>query len=276
MVTQENKQSPLECLSDPAQIGLMLLGHAYVYSQDTKQDLWQFALEIDELKRHGLTNNEFRWMLARNLVKHAQEITPSGAGDRKFRPLESHLFPSGTCFVPTEIGLSLSRTEVQETTQQHTLLPNNAADHPAFEFAAENASQLEKGIGPLKRLTPNTRNGEKNRASDDSPNSQTPNILSTRPKWDAAQKRLTVGSQVVKLYRWPAINQETILAVFEEDGWPNRIDDPLSVVANLDPKRRLHDTIKCLNRGQEILTIRFRGDGTGAGVKWEFAVNDAN
>ena len=65
-------------------------------------------------------------------------------------------------------------------------------------------------------------------------------------------------------------NQEAILAAFEEESWPPRIDDPLSPVGNQDPKRRLHDTINSLNRHQKLSVIRFLGDGSGQGVRWEF------
>ena len=64
-------------------------------------------------------------------------------------------------------------------------------------------------------------------------------------------------------------NQEAILAAFQEDGWPARIDDPLPPVAETDPKRRLSDTIKCLNRKQQNALVRFSGDGTGEGVLWD-------
>ncbi|MCA9067957.1 MAG: hypothetical protein KDA84_03490, partial [Planctomycetaceae bacterium] len=68
---------------------------------------------------------------------------------------------------------------------------------------------------------------------------------------------------------WPAINQETVLTAFEEEGWPARIDDPLPPHGNVNPRRRLHDTIKHLNKSQHIHLILFRGDGTGKGVIWE-------
>ncbi|MEO1524438.1 MAG: hypothetical protein AAFX06_03340 [Planctomycetota bacterium] len=55
-----------------------------------------------------------------------------------------------------------------------------------------------------------------------------------------------------------------------EDG-PARIDDPLPVDANIEPKRRLSDSIKCLNRNQAARLIRFRGDGTGEGILWDAA-----
>jgi len=59
------------------------------------------------------------------------------------------------------------------------------------------------------------------------------------------------------------------VAVFEEEGWPQHIDDPLPTTADCDSKQRLHDTIKRLNRHQINQLIRFRGDGSGSGVIWE-------
>ena len=56
---------------------------------------------------------------------------------------------------------------------------------------------------------------------------------------------------------------------FEEEGWPAKIDDPLAPQSQQDPKRRLHDTIKCLNRNQKNELLHFRGDGTGEGILWE-------
>jgi hypothetical protein len=61
----------------------------------------------------------------------------------------------------------------------------------------------------------------------------------------------------------------------EEEGWPPRIDDPLPMVAELDAKQRLHDTIKNLNRHQHRRCLRFFGDGTGQGVCWEWIRDDA-
>jgi hypothetical protein len=65
------------------------------------------------------------------------------------------------------------------------------------------------------------------------------------------------------------MNQELVLAAFEEERWPRRILDPLSPQPFHDVKRRLSDTIKFLNRRQENEFIRFHGDGSGEGVIWE-------
>ncbi|WP_146118485.1 hypothetical protein [Blastopirellula marina] len=82
-------------------------------------------------------------------------------------------------------------------------------------------------------------------------------------------RKLLFDQQLVKRFKWPAVNQEMVLCAFQEEGWPERIDDPLPPQAEQDPKRRLADTIKCLNRKQENHLIHFHGDGTGQGIVWE-------
>jgi len=89
------------------------------------------------------------------------------------------------------------------------------------------------------------------------------------PCWDSVRRQLVFQSAIVKCFRWPAANQETVLAAFEEDRWPPRIDDPLPPQPGQSTKRRLSDTIKCLNRHQSSHLLRFHGDGTGEGVLWQ-------
>jgi hypothetical protein len=91
----------------------------------------------------------------------------------------------------------------------------------------------------------------------------------TRPIYDGEKHSLSLNGFEIKKFRWAASNQERILSAFQEEGWPRRIDDPLAQDSKVDPKSRLHDTIKCLNRSQIHQLIKFRGDGTGQGVLWE-------
>ncbi|MFT5300651.1 MAG: hypothetical protein ACI87E_000449 [Mariniblastus sp.] len=90
-----------------------------------------------------------------------------------------------------------------------------------------------------------------------------------RPIWDKQKRELRYGDKLVKQFKWPALNQECVLNAFQEMGWPKEIDDPLSRDPKICPKRRLHDTLKCLNRKQANGIIKFRGDGTGEGVRLE-------
>ena len=96
----------------------------------------------------------------------------------------------------------------------------------------------------------------------------------SKPKWDQQRRELCIDKVTVKRFKWAAANQEAILNAFEEEGWPYRIDDPLPPHPEQDSKRRLSDTIKCLNRKQSNCLIRFRGDGSGEGVVWETVEGD--
>jgi hypothetical protein len=89
------------------------------------------------------------------------------------------------------------------------------------------------------------------------------------PCWDKERQQLRLGELIVKQFKVPAPNQEIILASFQEEAWPPRIDDPLPPRPDQDTKRRLHDTITTLNRHQKHRLIRFSGDGSGEGVRWD-------
>lgn len=93
------------------------------------------------------------------------------------------------------------------------------------------------------------------------------------PYWDGLSRRLWLGGILLKEFQQPSQNQTRLLDVFQEEGWDAHIDDPLPLAPwekEEDAKRRLHDTIKNLNRGLPRGTIRFRGDGTGQGVRWQY------
>jgi len=89
------------------------------------------------------------------------------------------------------------------------------------------------------------------------------------PIWDRERQELRLGGILVKQFKVPAPNQEIILSTFQDDGWPPRIDDPLPPQHNQDSKRRLHDTINALNRNQKQSLLRFLGDGSGEGIRWQ-------
>src|SRR5947208_3090736 len=96
-----------------------------------------------------------------------------------------------------------------------------------------------------------------------------PYRLTAAPHWYADLGELHLGSRLVKRYRRRAQNQFAILAAFEAQGWPLRIDNPLRTDLDGDGPERLHDAIKRLNLRQTAPLLRFRGDGTAQGVLWE-------
>jgi hypothetical protein len=96
----------------------------------------------------------------------------------------------------------------------------------------------------------------------------TARLLQIMPDWDAVRRELWLGDVLVKRFRQPARNQEAILAAFQEEGWPARIDDPLSGGDNVDSHDRLHDAVRRLNQ-QKVRLIEFRSDGLGKGILWD-------
>ena len=93
------------------------------------------------------------------------------------------------------------------------------------------------------------------------------------PRWDGMRRELLIEGQVVKRFRVAAPNQIAVLAAFEEEGWPPRVFDPLPPQEDQEPKRRLRETIRALNRHQRPPMLRFSGDGTGQGVLWEWVAD---
>ena len=91
----------------------------------------------------------------------------------------------------------------------------------------------------------------------------------TKPYWDAEHRTLWFRGVIVKQFRQPSRFQMLILDVFEQEGWPEQIDDPITGADFPGAKPRLHNVIQNLNRHQQNHLIRFRGDGTGEGILWQ-------
>jgi hypothetical protein len=196
---------------------LTLLRQAREYALGLGRSLWEFAVEVSDLRGLGLTNTDLRWLLCRGLIEHASETTLPGQDSRTFQADGRLTITDKTCVVLTEAGLLASLGEEPVT-----------EDGPVGQRASS---------GPL-------------------------------PRWDGTRRALFLGNTVVKVFRQPAACQEMILAAFEEEGWPWRVDDPLPPLGERDPKQRLHHTIKNLNRNRAVRLINFHGDGTGCGVGW--------
>ncbi len=206
---------------------------AYRYSCDVDRSVWDFAVEIDELQGAGLLRADLRWLVCKGFVEHAREIAPAD-DTRAFRRGSRLWIAKGSCFVLTAAGVEFvtSMLECAERDRRRRRL-----------------HRREQGDGQVE---------ERDSCL----------ILGPVPAWDRDRQELCLGGVVVKQFKVPAANQERVLAAFEEEGWPVRIDDPLPPIGDQDPKARLHDTIVALNRNQKHSLIRFYGDGSGQGVRW--------
>lgn len=94
------------------------------------------------------------------------------------------------------------------------------------------------------------------------------------PVWVKESSTLQLDGEVIKQIRRPnqARNQILILDAFQEESWPDRIDDPLPRPATGVDSRQLGEAVRRLKQGLQRIT--FRRDGSGEGVCWEFAPGD--
>jgi len=216
-----------------ARRGLVHLLEARQYADDAGCSVWNFAVEMAELRVAGLHSSDFRWLICKGLLEHAREVV-SDDDTRRFRAGPRLRFGRNSCFVLTTAGVEFARS----------MLAHAKRDGHRRRLHARVRDRGPTDGGGLRAA---------------------PGAI---PVWDRDRQELRLGGVVVKQFKVPAVNQERILAAFEEEGWPVRIDDPLPPVYDQDPKIRLHDTIVSLNRNQKHPLIRFYGDGTGQGVRW--------
>jgi hypothetical protein len=209
------------------------LDDAFAYSRDLGVDVWTFAVELDLLHEAGLTDNDLRWLILKNYIYHACETSEGDPQVRVYRPGCPLQFCPRSCFVLTPEGVTFHRS-----------VPPPEDDDPGGCGPGDAPRGFVGALG----------------AGDDDPD---------RPRWDADRQELSLGYVLIKQFKVPAPNQEFVLSAFEEEGWPHRIDDPIPPQLDIDPKRRLHDTINSLNRCQKAPLMRFLGDGSGQGVRWE-------
>jgi hypothetical protein len=262
---------------------MALLAQAREYAEELACDVWDFAVEIDTLRGAGLTNSDLRWLLCKGYVAHSRETFQRGHSAREFHDAGGLVFTKRSCFVLTEAGTQWLAVPPVEAYAR--MSGGNGSGHdprsgvPSWNgwFDGRHRDPLLNGTGPhdVAEIAEN-ENVDPDLGTDYPPRIRTsgdrgvvPNGLEPlRPHWDLDQRELYLGAQLVKRFKLPSPNQQTILMAFEEEGWPPRIDDPLPHNSHIDPKRRLRDTIKSLNRKQKRGQLRFMGDGTGQGIRW--------
>ena len=234
----------------PARVvpALGLLLEAMQYAKQTSGDPWEFSVELEQLTALGLTRNDFRWLVRKGLVEHQREVTLDGDNGRAFRPTGDLTFPEGTCFILTGAGASIA----------------------CGSYAAETGAVTSSSSSVVEKQVAVTI--DRNISDNEKPPTGKPDV----PTWDSQRRELSINGITVKRYLQKAPNQEAVLAAFDEEAWPHRIDDPLSPQPGQDTKRRLCDTIKCLNRRQTTRLIHFHGDGSGEGIMWELVDGDGS
>ena len=97
--SQPSEAADSELVSLEVQSALQLLQRSNSYAEDVGQDIWQFASEIGQLRKLGLSDSAMRWLLCRGEILHADEVTKLGYSRRSFRSLGIFTLTPTTCFV---------------------------------------------------------------------------------------------------------------------------------------------------------------------------------
>lgn len=88
------------------------------------------------------------------------------------------------------------------------------------------------------------------------------------PTWDRTWHTLFWREQVVKRFQKVAPNQEAVLQLFHDHGWPTHVNAALLHISGLAAKGWLRDTIRNLNRSVRPW-LRFHLEGSGSRIRWE-------
>jgi hypothetical protein len=92
------------------------------------------------------------------------------------------------------------------------------------------------------------------------------------PWWDKDRRELWLGDKFCKQFRHPSKNQVLILDTFEEEHWPDGIDDPIPRPSRARTSPKTGYAISRLNQN---LHIKFERDGTGTRVLWSVKPHSA-
>jgi hypothetical protein len=245
-----NVAPPTVSLHENFQVGLATLLQAYMYAQDANVETWEFALEISELYKTGVMISDLRWLVAKGLAKHGQETSAYGDLYRSFCLGGGLNFKPEICFILTCSGATFARNVAIES----------ALSKPSSS-PIETTPSTTALITESKTAAPQTDSSTADEVNWSRP------VL--KPHWNENRRELWMADRLVKRFRVPARNQETILCSFEEEGWPQHIYDPLPPSGDIHPHTRLHDTIIRLNGRQINPLLRFHGNGKANGVLWK-------
>lgn len=229
---------PPKILGQPTQgylAGLRHLLSAYDYAFYGDSEIWQFSVELGELRLTGMTVSDLRWLVFSGHLATCEELTSFDDAERTFRPIRGLIVLPSSAFALTPEGAQMARAVLQA---------DSLAVEPCGASGVVAKDNASNALIALRRI----------------------------PTWDARRRVLEVDDQVIKSFRVPAIHQELILSAFEEEGWPRCIFDPLPRNRGVAAERRLSNAISRLNGKQVTSLIRFSANGNGTGIAWRWVV----
>ena len=194
------------------------------------------------------TGNYLDWMAMRGLVRREQllgEAFRSGDAQVVGTP---DLHPGRSPLALTDAGARFAVQALRREGKWEQIATLLALDIPPEEHVSVEPASGQQGVPDPRR------HGQRRK--------------SPQPSWDVVSRELRMDDGLVKKVRISAVNQQRILAAFEEERWPEYVYDPLPPVGDVDPKQRLLDAVRRLNGHQLFPRIQFHIAFRGERVGW--------
>jgi hypothetical protein len=134
---------------------ILSLWQASQLAVDAECDIWDFAVELDELRTLGANVSELRWLLARGIATQAGELPPGVHGRRRFAAPSRWMVMPNSCFVLTESGLNWARQLAERIDPARIRLPSvssTANGNPSRPFYNDVRNELVFGDEVVKRF----------------------------------------------------------------------------------------------------------------------------
>jgi hypothetical protein len=128
-------------------------------------------------------------------------------------------------------------------------------------FIWERVDELEKATDAIRRQAKAFDDRCEIDAGAEGSATAPPAVDDDKPSWNPDLCELSFRGKVVRRLRRTADRAILILNTFREDGWPQRIDNPLS-----PPDDDLARPVRTLN--ENLIEMQFWRDGSGDGIIW--------
>src|SRR2546430_2549173 len=92
---------------DEFRVAASVLLKAAIFAERLRRSPWDFAVEIGELCKLGLSRTDIRWLICQGLIEHADEVHGAPPDGRRFRPSAELALTKCSCFVLTSVGRSV-------------------------------------------------------------------------------------------------------------------------------------------------------------------------
>ena len=94
----------LEQSGDAVVDSFVRLYRAHQFAEECNRSPWEFAIEIKQLQRTGITTEEIRWLIGKHLVNHAEENSILGQATRTFQSPGGFRLSEKSCLILTKFG----------------------------------------------------------------------------------------------------------------------------------------------------------------------------